>query len=346
MKTVAWWVFLIAAMPLLAQPLPPGPAGRPDRNRTGPWDNDVLVYRVDTVGRSEKLATFERAGVPTLVRMKDGRLIAANQHFPENDSENFDKVAVRFSADEGRTWTGPKVIHVEGLPAGMRFPFDPTLVPLPDGRVRLYFTGNFGRTFDRSIPNIRSAISTNGVDYTFEPGIRFEVAEKMVIDCAVVLHQGEFHLYVPDNGAPPVPGQRLGEQSPANRGRDGLGYHATSKDGLSFTRQEDVQIEEGHRWLGAAQSDGKMITFFGTAGHTPPKPNQIPGQRRGGIWTGTSTNGNTWQLSKFLDVPGADPGAVAGREGGWIVIVTGLPTARQRQLPGSVPPRPPKPRTI
>src|SRR6185369_2723614 len=95
--------------------------GRPNRNRPGPWDNDVLVYRVTSDGASEKLAAFERAGVPTVTRLSDGRLIAAHQHFPENNDEDFDKVAVRFSSDEGKSWTAPKVIRVTGLPEGMRF---------------------------------------------------------------------------------------------------------------------------------------------------------------------------------------------------------------------------------
>jgi hypothetical protein len=37
--------------------------------------------------------------------MPDGRLIAAHQYFPENDPSAFDRVAVRFSTDEGKSWT-------------------------------------------------------------------------------------------------------------------------------------------------------------------------------------------------------------------------------------------------
>lgn len=320
MKAVFPSFVFCLVLSLVAQPNNPNPI--PGQNRPGPWDQDVLVYRVDAEGHAQKLATFERAGVPTLARLHDGRLIAAHQYFPEDDAENFDKVAMHFSSDEGRTWSSPKVIHVEGLPEGMRFPFDPTLVPLPDGRVRLYFTGNFARTFDRSIPNIRSAISTNGVDYTFEPGVRFEVPGKMVIDCAAVVHQNTFHLFAPDNGAPLRSGQRPREESEANRPREGVGYHAISEDGLTFRRLEDVQIDGGHRWLGCAISDGKEITFLGTASQAMPKPGQ---PRRGGIWMGTSTNGSTWQLGNFLNLRGADLGAVPGKDGGWIVVVTGPP---------------------
>jgi hypothetical protein len=249
---------LLLLIPFLGfgQGIPPpfDPLGRPNRNRSGPWDNDVLVYRVGQEGRVAQLATFERAGVPTVARLGHGRLIAAHQHFPADNEADFDKVAVRFSSDEGSRWTPPQVIQLVGLPQGMRFPFDPTLVPLPDGRVRLYFTSLKGRRFEESVPAIYSAVSSNGVNYTFEPGVRFGIAGRLVIDCAVVLYQGVFHLYAPDNGAGRPPGQ------PAARPREGIGYHATSRDGLNFTRADDLEIEGRRRWLGNAlvqTADGK-----------------------------------------------------------------------------------------
>ena len=180
--------------------------GRPPAGTPGPWDNDVVVYRVAATGQSTKLATFPRAGVPTMARLKDGRLIAAHQHFPADSDADFDKVAVHFSSDEGVTWTPPQVVRLTGLPETMRFPFDPTLVPLSDGRVRLYFTSLHGRRFDEDLPAIYSAISTNGIDFTVEPGQRFGIAGRIVIDCAVALHDEVFHLFAPDNGAQPARG--------------------------------------------------------------------------------------------------------------------------------------------
>ena len=307
--------FLLATTLLaFAQPEnPPRPA--PDRNRPGPWDNDVLVYRLGHDGTPEKLATFERAGVPTVARLKDGRLIAAHQHFPADNDADFDKVAVRFSSNEGKEWTVPKVLRLDGLPEGMRFPFDPTLVPLPDGRVRLYFTSVKGRTFDQHTPAIYSAISSNGLDYLVEPGTRFSVAGRTVIDCAVVLHAGVFHLFAPDNGAgaPPM-GRRDAPPRRENRPQDGVGYHATSRDGLNFTRAEDVKIEGRRRWLGNAQSDGNVITFFGTG-----EP---------GIWSATSADGQNWKLSESYRIQGADPGAVKLKDGSWLLVATGPPRRR------------------
>jgi DNA-binding beta-propeller fold protein YncE len=225
----------------------------------------------------------------------------AHQHFPENDRENFDKVAVHFSSDEGKTWTALRVIQVAGLPEGMRFPFDPTLVPLPDGSVRLYFTGNMGHTFGPSTPAIHSAISKDGVNYMYEPGVRFGVKGRMVIDCAVVLHRGVFHLYAPDNDD---------------------GYHATSRDGLNFTRTDNVRMDGRGRWLGNAQSDGNVIAFFGTGD---------------GSWPLISADGNSWKTAANpVRIPGADPGAVKLRDGSWLLVATspprpGTPSAQRRE---------------
>jgi hypothetical protein len=286
----------------------------------------VLVHRVGSDGAVDRLGTFPRSGVPTIARMSDGRLIAATQHFPEDDAAGFDKVAVRFSGDEGRTWTEPRVIEVTGLPDGMRFPFDPTLVPLGDGRIRLYFTSLRRFTFAEDVPAIFSAVSGDGVRYALEPGVRFGIAGRPVIDCAVVVHRGVYHLYSPDNGTQAAPLARGGNPpGPGLSPPVGLAYHATSKDGLQFTREADVRIGGSRRWLGGAHSDGALITFFGTAAPGRAGP---PGQGTpppGGIWRATSRDGHSWDLVDDLRVPGADPGAVAAKDGGWIIVSTGPP---------------------
>lgn len=301
---------------------PPDGRAHPGIDRPGPWDHDVKVLRALGDGPAESLATFPRAGVPTVARLADGRLLAAHQHFPPHDDAAFDKVAVRTSSDEGRTWSAAQVIALEGLPAGLRFPFDPTLVPLPDGRVRLYFTSAplRGGPSGASLPSIHSAISKDGFAYVVEPGVRFAVEGRSVIDCAVVLHKGVFHLFAPDNGTghPPAPGAPMPPE--AERPRAGVGYHATSADGLAFTRQADVRIEGRGRWLGNAQSDGASIVFLGTA-----EP---------GLWMSTSPDGVTWTApTSWSRIEGADPGLVRLRDGSWLVVVTG-PPRDVRRAPG------------
>jgi hypothetical protein len=292
--------------PSIPQPQPRGaPAVDARLQRPGPWDNDVLVFRVTAAGEVNQIATFARAGVPTIARLVDGRLIAAHQHFPADFGPDFDKVAVRFSSEECRTWSPAQVITLDGLPEGMRFPFDPTLVPLPDGGVRLYFTSVRTRRPDAPPPGIYSARSEDGVHYGFESDSRFAVLERPVIDCAVVLHRGVFHLFAPDNGVDLRLAPRGGTE------RAGIGYHGTSKDGLHFERVADVKLDGRWRWLGNAQSDGTKITFYGT---------------EDGLGIAESEDGVTWKrLASIPPIRGGDPGAVTARDGGLIVVITGPP---------------------
>ena len=323
--------FIVAVLLVQQQRARP-PAGGP-----GPWDNDVQVYRVDRFGRVEWLATFPRAGVATIARLADGRLVSAYQSFPEGDPSAFDKVAVRYSLDEGKTWTESAPIVLSGWPANMRPPFDPTLVPLPDRRIRLYFTSVDNTT--RDVPAIYSAISTDGFNFETEPGRRFGVDGKPVIDCAVALHRGTFHLFAPRS-------EELG-----------FGYHATSTDGLTFKREEDVKMDGERRWLGAAVSDGGSLVFFGTGepdapgprlpsaiGAQPPagapRPAPSIANRDGGIWTATSRNGQSWQPATAPPIPGADPGVVASNDGGWVVVVTGPPRDGTASARRNAPPAP------
>ncbi len=313
-----------------------GPLTAAERARQpGPWDQDILVYRVPARGAPELLATFERGGVATAARLGDGRLVVAHQYFPADHEADFDRVAVHFSSDEGHTWTAAQVIRVHGLPAGMRFPFDPTLVPLPDGRVRLYFTTQQpGPGRENRLPAIGSALSGNAIDYTFEPGARFALSDRSVIDCAVVLHRGEFHLFAPDNGIghPFDPGRD--PRPPAVRAPENVGYHAVSRDGLNFERLPDVRAEGRRRWLGAATSDGKKITFHGTG--------------EGGIWTATSVDGRNWTPGRPISgARAADPGTVRLRDGSLLVAGTGPPrpgtASAQRRGTGPNAPVPPPP---
>ncbi|MBX7246636.1 MAG: hypothetical protein K1X53_14160 [Candidatus Sumerlaeaceae bacterium] len=301
---------------------PPTVNGVPNRSQSGPWDNDVDVYRLSPDGTAKELARFDRAGVPTVARLADGRLMAAHQYFPETNDAEFDKVAVHFCRDEGKTWSPPEVISLSGLPDGMRFPFDPTLVPLPDGRVRLYFTSVKQFDAGRTKPAIYSAVSSNTLDFVVEPGLRFGIEGRPVIDCAVALHNGTFHRFSPDNGTGENPNVPQQQQGNAERPRDGVGYHAVSKDGLHFTREPDVLMGSGARWLGNALSDGKYLYFFGTSNR--------------GMWMSSSIDGTTWTRARTFNVQGADPGAAMLKDGGVLLLATSPPRRGARAQQGGL----------
>src|SRR4051812_24335914 len=117
-------------------------AGQPPQPpRYGPWHRDLHVQEsADGLRFGQSRVFVERAGVPSLCRDRQGRLLAVFQWFPFDRREAFDKVAVLTSTDDGGTWDKPQPNAVRNLPAGYERPYDPTIVLLDDGRLRLYFT--------------------------------------------------------------------------------------------------------------------------------------------------------------------------------------------------------------
>lgn len=299
--TVFTIVTLAAASVLGGRSVPPEPA---------PAANRVEVERIGADGTRENLASFPHADVASVARMKDGRLIAAYQGYPPDDAKAFNRTAVRFSSDEGRTWTAGEPIAVAGLDAGLAPPFDPTLVVLPDGRLRLYFI-SYATLDGRPGPTaVRSAITTDGLRYDFEPGVRLAVEGRVVVDAAAALHAGTFHLVVPDNG---TPAEFLGRRQRGETQPGGNGYHATSADGLAFTRVADLPLPSSRdRWFGNLLSDGKTLCFFGTG----PGP-----------WPMASTDGRTWEPAKpAIPVDGVDPAVAKLTDGSFLVLSTREPT--------------------
>jgi hypothetical protein len=254
-------------------------------------------------------SVFDRGGVATLARDCKGKLVAAYQWFPQNNRASFDKVAIRTSSDEGKTWSGPRTVNVIGLPTGANRPCDPTLVLLEDGRLRMYFTsvvpGSKAATYSAVSP------ATDGQTFTLEPGVRFGDTTRDVLDCAVAKLGDTWHYYAP-----------AGDDA---KGRK-QAYHAVSKDGLAFETLANVTVDQPaggkgkiarHNWLGCAvtSSDGKTLRFFGSNDGEP------------GVWTARSSNGADWKLEEFGFKAGMDPAAIELSDGGVLVIATGPPRA-------------------
>lgn len=143
----------------------------------GPWNNDLKLRLSDDKKPFGVETTFVRAaGVPSLTRTGNGRLLAAFQWFPFDNQTAWDRVALSWSDDDGKTWSSPKAAVFKRLPEGYQRAFDPTVTLTEDGRIRMYFTSNTSgsRLLDDTTA-IYSAISSDGETYTFEPGERFAV---------------------------------------------------------------------------------------------------------------------------------------------------------------------------
>jgi hypothetical protein len=312
MHTIALSIIALvsAAGIALQTATPPAPGAPAPAAAPGPWDNELVVQRVTADGTASTVATFGRADVSSIARLQDGRLAIACQAFPKDDRAHFNRIAVRFSSDDGRTWGEPKPIVMANMDVALAPPFDPALVVLPDGRVRLYFITHTGTDAAPGQTAVHSATSTDATHYDYEPGVRFTVPGRVVVDCAAALHEGVFHLVVPDNGTPAefLERRRRGEPQPG-----GNGYHATSTDGLVFTRAADLPLSSTRdRWFGNLLSDGTQLLFFGSG----PGP-----------WPMTSADGKRWAPAvTSMRMPGVDPCAVRLRDDSWLVVATREPT--------------------
>ena len=273
-------------------------AAEPEPRGNGPWNNDIGVFRVDgRTGEVTRVHTFARAGVSTVVRLENGDLLAAFQWFPDGPDrkDSFDRIATSRSSDGGKTWSAPKTAEIKGVTNNERPPFDPTLVALDDGRVRMFVTRAARPGAGRAIPRIGSAISRDGVRFELEEGPRLEVDGEPVIDCAVARIGPTWHLFAPIQKSP------------------GGAYHAISEDGVKFTRVADVARDANERWLGAAVAVDGALHFYGTSDR--------------GIWCARSADGKTWSEpapghAAAPKVEGADPGIAFLANGDAIVTAT------------------------
>ena len=258
-----------------------------------PWERPLIICYSNNGQNFSNCSTFvDSSGVPCVCMDSSGRLVSAFQWFPAPfQGPHWDSVAVKISNDGGLSWSAPQPITVTNLPLNFQRPFDPTVVALPGGQIRIYFSSG---PPGPNMVSTYSAIGTDGVNYTFEPGIRFSQAGRNIIDPAVVIFQGVFH-YTSPVGAP-----QLGV------------FHATSTDGLNFTQQPDIPSDNNHQWTGNMMVDSLALKFYGT------------GAMGFNMWFRSTPDVLLWDPYTPLNISGGDP-AVVKVNGTYIIIYTGPP---------------------
>ena len=128
----------------------------------------VNVTQISTDGTVTSLGVFPRATAASLLPLRDGRIMVAYQWFPEDIPIDFARIAVRFSADQGRTWTEPSPTQMQGMTVGTRPAFDPALVMAPNGSIRMFFSLMKGERYADEQPAIGSAESRDGVIWQYQ----------------------------------------------------------------------------------------------------------------------------------------------------------------------------------
>lgn len=207
---------------------------------------------------------------PEVIRLDDGTY----RMFAHRGTE-----IISFSSADGKSFTQDEGVRIQGSM--------PTLVKLPDGRLRMYFSA-----FPQN--NIMSATSKDGTNFEIEPGVRLERGASGALDQAGLTHpgvlrmpNGEYKMYY--DGV-----STLG----AEAGPDAWTVmSASSPDGLAWTKDDGTRIPEICLEIGSFDDevcvngawnvdprieDGEIVLYFSA---------EVDPIEYSGIWKATSADG-------------------------------------------------------
>lgn len=195
---------------------------------------------------------FRSASVPDILK-----ITKTTDYFSKGELVmyfNRDGLCMSTSLDRGASWSSPKSVSINGGVSDSAV--DPSIVQLPNGKLRLYYYGPTSTNGDPAqIPgkhSIYSAKADNGLQFTRESGKRYSV--KSITDPEVVKLGDTWFMYLSN-----------GQQSFITRSRDGLHFIDTGKTwnggGIPGAYVHDNVVDifgcSGNSIVSARSSNGK-----------------------------------------------------------------------------------------
>jgi len=262
-----------------------------------PWESPLLkATSTDGITFNNIQVFQDSAGVPCVIRWKNDTLISVFQWFRQPiNSATWDKVAVKYSYDNGKNWTTPLPISIPNFPSGYQRPFDPSIVNINRDSLRIYFSSSrkMPGLGEDSIINTYSAVSTDGINFSFENFACVDVDTSRVIDPSVIKFKGTWHYLAPA-GAP----------------QQGA-FHYISPNGTKFNRVLMIPSDNQHNWTGNYMvNDTGELRFYGCGA---------------AIWYNSSPNGGLWNGYIHTNLKGGDPSVVKINDSLYHIIYVGAP---------------------
>lgn len=260
---------------------------------TGPYYHQIVrAISVDGLDFQKTGGVLiDKASVPDVIRLDSGRLLLYAADGVMDRSRN--SLLVAYSDDDGASWTAGS-LHVSNERTRFSVGTDPDIVLLDDGSFRLFYLYRELPASGQFDPNatcqVLSAVSTDGLNFIEEPGVRFEYTN--ITDPDVVKIGNTWYMYTSQ-------GPRL--------------IAASSTDGLTFTYEKIVR-EQGSVSSTIVMDDNSYRQFF----------------CRDGIRSAISTDGLNWQENEGLRLTAddgefiCDPSPVQ-LDNGWIMIYKTTP---------------------
>jgi hypothetical protein len=232
------YLLVFLAVPCFAQPL---------QNRI------MIATSPDGLAWTRLNRVFSDSGdVPDAVLAPNGNV---HVYFQGLWQPTRDGIMVGISQDGFTNWQFHQ-IPIPGTGSWPGKPCDPDVIVRND-TFRLYFTGEPNGD---GTPETYSAISTDGINFTMESGIRFQISGQMVLDPSL-LWTDTLQYFA--GGAPP-----------------GQNWHAHSTDGLNFSQRPNfssgnllmangIRLTSGYRFYGFENLPAEGIrSLFSSDGET------------------------------------------------------------------------------
>jgi len=227
--------------------LPSGSCAQPLQNRI------LIATSPDGLAWTRLNRVFSDSGdVPDAVLAPNGDV---HVYFQGLWTPTRDGIMVGISPDGLTNWTFYQ-IPIPGTGSWPGKPCDPDVIVRND-TFRLYFTGD---PIGDGRPETYSAVSTDGITFTMEAGIRFQVTNQMVLDPSL-LWTDTLQYFA--GGAPP-----------------GQNWHAHSTDGFNFSQRPNfsagnllmangIRLTSGYRFYGFENLPAEGIrSLFSADGET------------------------------------------------------------------------------
>ncbi len=164
-----------------AQPGTKGGGGEPARN------NDVYAAVIDRSGNARDVRkVFAKGESPEGIRLardvgplQKGNILLYFMDFTNWASQGQDATAVVTGSTDGVVWSTPRPVRLDDAPLERKSFVDVSVVQLDDGRLRMYFMAR-KEAYETTVP-IRSALSTDGVNFAVEPGVRIASTDNVEV---------------------------------------------------------------------------------------------------------------------------------------------------------------------
>lgn len=256
------------------------------------WEKDPgIVLDLDTPLDCRQLLT------PNVVKLPEGGYRMYYTGFAsERQSADCEGYILSALSEDAGTWVKEPGIRLDvHEPHASRRALCPDVIPLPDGRWRMYFEG---RTSDA--PScVLSAVSDNGLDWDPEPGIRF--------GDGVWAYGSPRCLYVDDGGSLPYRLYCHHYSYPMRSGLDAQNHivSAISPDGLHFEPEPGVRIAQETEHEAYAVYAPEVLRL-GDGTYRMYYPGWCEEPMHGRIFSATSDDGLDWTKDEglCLDVGG------------------------------------------